>query len=130
MLLLKIKIHTCEYVITWWKTLLHYEQYVNQIKKVSDAEIKSQIIKDKGLAWKMTKMKIRIFSIPCCVKKKRDKKIFKENLEKELNNLQVTMDSNPSQTTQDSYYTSKKDIQQIEKDELNSIIFISKIKWT
>ncbi len=40
------------------------------------------------------------------------------------------MDSNPSQITQDSYYTSKKELEQIEKEELNYIIFKSKIKWT
>ncbi len=72
----------------------------------------------------MTKMKIRSYSFTYCVKKKRDKKIFKEN------NLQVAMDSNPSQITQDSYYTSKKKLEQIEKEELNSIVFKSKIKLT
>ncbi len=40
------------------------------------------------------------------------------------------MDTNTSQITQDSYYTSKKELEQIEKEELNSIIFKSKIKWT
>ncbi len=40
------------------------------------------------------------------------------------------MDSNPRQITKDSYYTSTKELEQIEKEELNSIIFKSKIKWT
>ncbi len=46
-----------------WKfntNLLHDEKYVNQIKKIiSDAEIEYQMLMDKGLAWEMTKMKIR-----------------------------------------------------------------------
>ncbi len=63
-------------------------------------------------------------------RKKRDTNIFKESLEKELNYLQVAMDSNPSQITQDSYYTNKKELEQIEKEELNSIIFKYELKWT
>ncbi len=74
-----------------WKfntTLLHDEKYVNQIQTIiSDSEIEYQNLKDKSLAWEMTKMKIRSYSVPYYVKKKKDKKIFKENLEKELNNL-------------------------------------------
>ncbi len=42
----------------------------------------------------------------------------------------MAMDSNPSQITQDSYYTNKKELEQIEKEELNSIIFKSELKWT
>lgn len=42
-----------------WKfntLLLHNEKYGNQIKKIfSDGEIQYQNLKDKGLAWKMTK---------------------------------------------------------------------------
>ncbi len=40
------------------------------------------------------------------------------------------MNSNPNQIRQDSYCTSKNELEQIEKEELNSIIFKSKIKWT
>ncbi len=85
-----------------WKfntTLLHDEKYVSQVKKkiISDCETEYTKIEDKGLVWEMTKMKIRSFSVPYCVKKKRDKKILKETLEKELNDLQIAMDTNPTQ---------------------------------
>ncbi len=58
-------------------TLLHDEKYVNQIKNIiSDAEIDYQNLKDKGLTWEITKMKIRSYSIPNELKRKEIKDIY------------------------------------------------------
>ncbi len=80
-------------------------------------------IEDKGLAWEMTKIKIRSFFCSILCQEKRDKKILNEALEKSLNDLQMAMDTNPSQTTKESYDCSKRELEKIEKDELNSAIF-------
>ncbi len=59
-------------------------------------------MQDRGLAWEIIKLKIRTFSVPYCVKKKRDRKTFKINIEKELSKLQE-IDTNPTQQNQNLY---------------------------
>ncbi len=110
-----------------WKfntTLLHDESMSHKFKK-SYQTVKLNIleIEDKGLVWEMTKIKIRSFFCSILCQEKRDKKILNEALEKSLNDLQMAMDTNPSQTTKESYDCSKRELEKIEKDELNSAIF-------
>ena len=56
-----------------WKfnnSLLHDINYVTEIKKIIlNCEIEYKNLQDRGLAWEMTKMEIRSFSVPFCVKK-------------------------------------------------------------
>ena len=117
-----------------WKfntSLIHDCTYVNNIKKiVNECSETYKDHEDKSLVWEMTKMKVRAFSVPYCVRKKREKVEFKKQLEHDLEELQRSMDSNPNQQTQEVYYSSKNELEKIEKDELKSQIMRSKIKWT
>ncbi len=102
-----------------WKfnnSSLHDVNYVKEIKKIiKDCETEYKPLEDRGLAWEITKMKIRSFSVLYCVKKKRDPLAFKKTLEKELDELQQTLDFNPSQPSQELYVLNKKELEQIEK---------------
>ncbi len=87
-------------------------------------------MKDKGLAWELTKMEITSFTLPYCIKKKKLKIAFKTFLEQELIILQEMLDSNPTQQNQEYFEANKSELEKIEKDEMNSYMFRSKIKWT
>ncbi len=51
---------------------LHGVNYINQIKKIfHNCKTEYSSIEDKGLAWEMTKMKIRAFPVLYCFNKKR-----------------------------------------------------------
>ncbi len=74
-------------------TLLHDQEYVTNIKKfIKVCETEFSDLKDTGLAWEMTKLKIRSFSIPYSINKKKEKSAFKKNLEMELENRQKEID--------------------------------------
>ncbi len=60
-------------------------------------------------------MEIRSFTFPYCVQKRKEKSAFKKSLEKELNNLQKSLDMNPNQVSLDHFQTSKKELEKIEK---------------
>ncbi len=80
-------------------------------------------MQDGGLAWEMIKLKIRAFSVQYCVKKKCDRQAFIISLEYELRNLQEEIDTSPTQHNQDLYDLNKKELEPIEKEEMNSHIF-------
>ncbi len=79
-----------------------------------------------GLDWEMTKLKIRSFSVPYSINKKKEKSAFRKNLEIELKKLDEIHDINIIQ----NFTTTKRELEQIEQKESNSLIFISKIGWT
>ncbi len=69
-----------------WKfdtSLLHDVNYVNEIKNnIKTCEIEYSSLKDRGLAWEMTKIKIRACSDPYCFfKNERERQAFKKSLE-------------------------------------------------
>ncbi len=84
-------------------------------------------------------MEIRSFTFPYCVQKRKEKSAFKKSLEKELNNLQKSLDMNPNQVSLDHFQTSKKElektrntspyiqiaIQWLEEGEKNSNFFLN-----
>jgi hypothetical protein len=117
-----------------WKfnsSLLHDQTYVQQIKdlvKKYEEEFKDH--DDKGLAWEVCKLKIRSFSVPYCVKKKRDQKQFKLDLETKLHELEKSMDQNVNSCSREEYISAKSELEKIEKHEANGSIFRSKIKWS
>ncbi len=78
----------------------------------------------------MIKPKIRAFSVPYCAKNKQDRNTFKFNLEKELTKLQEELDTNPTQQNQDLYALNKKELEHIEKEEMNNHILRTKLKST
>ncbi len=55
---------------------------------IKDNEDEYLTMQDRGLAGEMIKLKVRAFSVPYGVKKKRDRQAFKINLEKKLQKLQ------------------------------------------
>ena len=119
----------------FWKfnaNLLHDPDYVKKVKNIiQECRIEFSPLEDKGLVWEITKLKIRNFSVPYCIKKKKERSAFKDSLEKELENLLIEIDiHNSNESISDNYTSVKKELEQIEKEETNSIIFRSKLKWT
>ncbi len=55
--------------------------------------------------------------------------VFKKSLEQDLAKLQESLDLQPNQVNLDHYNTSKKELEQIENEEISEQIFRSKIKW-
>ena len=64
-----------------WKfnnSLLHDNTYIAEVKKIiQNCEKEYETLEDRALAWDMTKMKIRSFSVPYCVKKKTEQNLKK-----------------------------------------------------
>jgi len=117
----------------FWKfnsKLLHNPHYVKNIKEIiKQSKIELEKYTDKGLTWELVKLKIRNFTIPFCIKKNKEKKAFKLDLEIKLSNLQKELDNNPNEDTEKIYKLSKEELETIEKEEINSLIFRSKLKW-
>ncbi len=74
---------------------------------------------------KWPKKKFRAFSVLYCVPK-INRQALKNSLEKYLENLQETLDSNPSHQSQDLYDSNENKLEKIEKEEINRQIFRSK----
>ncbi len=117
----------------FWKfnvKLLHDTDYVKNIKKIiknSSKELGKHT--DKGLTWEIVKLKIRSFTVPYCIKKKKERKSFKLYLEKNLILLLEELDNNPNDNIENNYKISKEELETIEKEETNSLIFRSKLSW-
>jgi exonuclease III len=120
----------------FWKfnnILLHDIQYVKNIKNIlKECKSKYSNTQDKGLVWELCKLEIRSYSVPYCIKRKKERSAFKRNLEDELEKLTITLDNSPSEDLQNAYNITKKELEEIEKEitKLNAIIFRSKAKWT
>jgi exonuclease III len=117
----------------FWKfnsKLLHNPEYVKNIKEIIK-NCKSELEKytDKGLTWEIVKLKIRSYTIPFCIKRKKEKQAFKLELENKLAVLQEELDTNPNQNTETNFKISKEELENIEKEEINGLIFRSKLKW-
>ena len=117
----------------FWKfncNLLHDKIYVKTVKDIlSECKKKYTNMTDKGLIWELCKLEIRSFSVPYCIKKKKERSAFKRSLEEELEKLLVLLDQNLDKDTLNSYNLNKKELQDIEREETNAIIFRSKVKW-
>jgi exonuclease III len=117
----------------YWKfnsILLHDPEYVSNIKKLIEESKKEQNnIEDKGLAWEVVKLKIRSFSVPYCINKKKKRNKYRKNLEIELENLQNELDKNSSELTLENFKTIKNELEKMDKEHINSIIFRSKTRW-
>ncbi len=94
-----------------WKfnnSLLHDVNNVNHLFFLHNCKTEYSSLEDKGLAWEMTKMKTRALSVCIVSKKKKIDTAFKKSLEKDLENLQETLHSNPSHQSQELYDSNKK----------------------
>ncbi len=72
-------------------------------------------MKDKGLAWDMCKLKIKSFSVPFCIKKKKERTKFKKELEKQLQQLENSLDKNNSIEELNQYNSSKNELEKLNK---------------
>jgi hypothetical protein len=118
----------------YWKfntDLLHAKIYVDEINffiKTQETELSKY--NDKGLVWEIVKLKIRSFSIPYCIKKKKERNKLKKQLENELESLQILLDENNNDTNiLENFNTSKKELEIIDNETTNNIIFRSKSKY-
>ncbi len=118
----------------FWKfniSLLHEKLYVEKIKEIiKTCEKEYASLTDRGFAWELTKMEIRSYTLPYCVKKKKGKIAFKKILEKELVSLQKTLDTNPTEINLDHFQISEKELEHIANEDIKAHIFRSKIKWS
>jgi hypothetical protein len=73
---------------------------------------------DKGLIWELCKLEIHKFSVPYCIKKKKEWLAFKKSLEKELETLLLILDNNPDEDIQNVYNLSKKSCKKWKKKTL------------
>ncbi len=62
-----------------------------------------------------------------CQKKKKLE--FKQSLEKQLELLQLEIDEHTNDVNHETYYTIKKELEHIERLEINGQILRSKVKW-
>ncbi len=86
-------------------------------------------MKDKGLAWDMRKLNIRSFSAAFCIKKKEERTKFKKELEKELQQLENSLDKNNSIEELNQDNSNKNELEKMEQAEINGPMFRSKVKW-
>lgn len=116
-----------------WKfntSLLYDSNYVSKVKNIiSECKSEYSDLEDKGLAWEMCKLKIRSFSVPYCIKKSKDKKKFKLDLENQLKQLQSEIDQNTTPENLEAFNSTKKELETIERHTANGHIFRSKCKW-
>ncbi len=95
-----------------WKfntTLLKNTEYVNTVKQlIKGCEIQHKETKDKGLAWELTKLKIRSFSIPFCIKKRKEAQAYKLTLTNQLELLQEQLDLSQTKENLESFTSTKK----------------------
>ncbi len=111
--------------------MLHDPNYINEIKKIiQECETEYDNLEDGGHTWEMTKLKIRSFSVPFCVKKKRKRLEFKDSLEKQLETLQVEIDYTNENVNHERNYSITKELEEFERLKISSKIFRSKVKWT
>ncbi len=116
-----------------WKfntTLLKNTEYVNTVKQIIKGwEIQHKEAKAKGLAWELTKLKIRSFSLPFCIKKRKEAQAYKLALNKELELLQEQLDLSQTKENLERFTATKNEVEQIEMHETHSRIFRSEAQW-
>ena len=119
-----------------WKfniLLLHDEKYVTEIKRIiEECKVKYAEMNDKGLKWDMIKCDIRAFTIPYCVRKKKEKQKLKQDLENKLTSLHEAADSSDSTDIDinNEISATKSELEDIENIEAKGIIFRSKMQWS
>ncbi len=111
----------------WFIHLLILSLTCKQI--IKGCEIQHTETKDNGLAWELTKLKIRSFSIPFCIKKRKETKAYKLALNKELELLQEQLDLSQTKGNLERFTATKNEVEQIEMHETHSRIFRSKAQW-
>ena len=116
----------------FWKfnsSLLNDKEYVHQIKAViAQYDDHYDYLENKCLKWELIKSEIRSFTVPYCVKKKKEKNDYKKNLEERLEQLLPELDKN-DENKKHEFYVTKAELESIEKNECMGVILRSKCKY-
>ncbi len=105
--------------------LINYKKLLKNVKY----NIK-KLTANKGLVWELTKLKIRSFSIPYCIKKHKEQQAYKLALDKDLELLQEQLDQSQTKENIENFTGIKNELEQIEMHETQSRMFLSKAQWT
>ena len=117
----------------FWKfncMLLHDKEYVDHIKNlIRSLDIEYNYLEDKNLKWEIIKSEIRSYTVPYCVRKKKEKNQMKQMLENKLEQLLPELDSGKS-NIREEFYTIKSELENIEKNDSMGVILRSKCQYS
>ena len=77
----------------------------------------------------MCKLQIRTFSVPYCIKKSKDQREYKAELDRQLKQYLIDLDTCSSPENLDKYTSTKNELESLEKIESNGYIFRSKCQF-
>ena len=102
------------------------KEYVDNIKRlIMRLDELYKHLDDKCLKWEIVKSEIRSYTIPYCVKKKKERNELKDRLEKNLEELLPELDKNNTEKKEE-FYTTKSELENLEKNESMGVILRSK----
>ncbi|KAK3094416.1 hypothetical protein FSP39_001524 [Pinctada imbricata] len=84
---------------------------------------------DDNLFLEMLLMKIRSKTLPYCAKKKREKNLEKENLEKEIADLKKILNDNMDEAIATRFSNLNKQLESIRKRELEGLLIRTRSRW-
>ena len=132
MVVLEIGTNNDEYGRGFWKfncMLLHDTNYVNYVKDlIKRCNNKLDYLEDKCLKWEIIKSEIRSYTVPYCVKKKKEKNLYKAYLENRLEDLLPEL-SKDNDILKEEYFSTKIELEQLEKTEIMGVMIRSKAKY-
>jgi exonuclease III len=129
----KLKLSNCKRGKGFWKfnnKLLSDQIYVGMIKTMLNDEIKiNEHYVDKGFLWDYLKMRVRSETMIYSGHLQTLKKEYLYNLTNELNRLDNMYMDNPTDDIWQQLDTSRRELEEINKESLASTIFRSKCEW-
>ena len=118
---------------SFWKfnvSLISDEEYVTNLKqKLREWNTEYEYLEDKSLKWDLIKYKIRKFSFEYSIKKRKFERETEEKLNRELNDLEITLGNNPNEIILENFKTCRDKLNQIEEEKSKGSIVRSKINW-
>ncbi len=116
-----------------WKfnsTLLKDPVYVKNIKALLQSSRKKHSDLNNGLKWEMIKHDVRAYTKPYSTKKKHEREYLKKQLEERVIKLEEMFDKNPESSDICTEFSNvKQELEAMERQEANSVIFRSKVRW-
>ena len=104
-----------------------YVQLLNE--KIIQWKVEYNAIEDGRVVWELLKYEIRKYTMSYCSQKKLDKKKQESNNLTELENLEVNLETNPSEESLLRVEHLKGEIQALESERITGAILRSKVKW-
>ena len=104
------------------------ENIKNIIQNVSSIHTDSV---DKGAVWEFIKLEIRSYTIPYCIKKKKQKHAYERELNKKCEKLHriINSDSVLNETMLEDFRETKSELENFERERARGIILRSKSQW-